>query len=215
MRRSTLITAAIGALTIAIGTEAQALDCTALSHVPRTFKLTRAQSVDGAPRPSSDLHIERNGSSTMVSSTLSNGTVMRTAMEGALPLWGDIDSHDKPLRHVYEYSDAQGARGSLVEGAMSSWNEHYTVNGTAYLADEVRQTIGAHGTTMLSGCPIATVAIHREMVSTGPEGSKITLDLLFAPELGYWIASTTKVESAASTAARESIMKATALEIEK
>jgi hypothetical protein len=216
MRRWTLVTAAFGALIILIGTEAHALDCAALSEVPRTLKMTSVATINGTPMPArgDEVRIERDGSTT-VSGFWPDGRVLfRTELEGTLGRWTESYPQNKPYREVHEYFNGQGPRGSLDEGAMSSWDERTTVNGNVIIAATASQTIGAHGTTTLSDCPIATVAIHRERVNEASK-DKTTLDFLFAPELGYWIASTIKIERAATGTSWAATFKATALAIEK
>jgi hypothetical protein len=207
-----LTAAGLGALAALFITEANALDCQALTKSTRPIAMRVMGQINDQPPSQKYLRIER-GERTLVTIRNVDGSVYaRQNFERGVPRWTEIYPAGKPLRYEDQYVDVRGALESLEEGAAVSYQTRSVADGTTTLVVDERRTIGAHASTTLAGCAIATVAVHRELLRQGT-GDRATIDQLFAPELGYWIRSATKSESASTRVARDEVLFAVGFEI--
>jgi len=173
-------------------TEANALDCSALTKSTRTIEMAATVRKNGESAGMSTYRIERGDHPLVTIRGADARVTVRTQFDGIMALWSEGYLPDKPPRRQdFQYLNVQGRPTLLTEGATASWELRTIENGTVTSAADARQTIGAHASITLSGCRVATVAVHREVVSK-PSGAPSTFDWLFAPELGHWVGSTVK-----------------------
>jgi len=213
-RSSNFVAAGFGVVAALLATDATALDCAALTKSTRTINITVTATTNGAPSQMRNFRIER-GAHTLITALAANGSVLfRNEGEGVLGRWAESYSAGKLLRQDIEYVNVRGPLASLEEGATSTYELRSTANGNVIFAAEGRQTVGPHGSTRLSGCTVATVAVHREVLQRAKQ-VRTTMDQVFAPELGYFVMSTTKRESASPEYTRTYTFSAISAEVEE
>jgi hypothetical protein len=208
------VTAGFGVLATLLVTDANALDCGALTKSTRTINMTVTATTNGKPSAIRTFRIERGGH-TLVSALAVDGSILfKTQADGAVARWSESYPAGKPFRQDYQYVNVQGPLASLEEGATTSYELRSIASGNVILAVDARHTVGPHGSTTLGGCAVATVAIHRELLGKASQ-VRTTIDQLFAPELGYLVTFTLKSESASPKATREDTFGATSVEVEE